>query len=71
MENQIEKEGEYGYGSKQRVMITEMYLGQPKEWAVVGDGMASCSYKELGVRFEKARCAVGEAGYSWLMAYGR
>ena len=52
-------------------MITEMYLGQPKEWAVVGDGTASCSYKELGVRFEKARCAVGEAGYSWLMAYGR
>ena len=52
-------------------MITEMYLGQPKEWDVVRDGTTGCSYKELGVRFEKARCAVGEAGYSWLMAYGR
>ena len=48
-----------------------LYLGQPKEWAVAGDGTAGCSYKELGVRVEKARCAVGEAGYSWLRAYGR
>ena len=34
-------------------MITEMYLGQPKEWVVARDGTAGCSYKELGVRVER------------------